>query len=1051
MSDLFRSLQTALADRYQLERELGHGGMATVYLARDLKHPRRVALKVLRPELAGVLARERFLREIRISSEFSHPHILPLLDSGTLPASADFPALPFYTMPFIEGESLRDRLARDRQLPLEDALGIAREVAAALAYAHAHGVVHRDVKPENILLTAGHAVVADFGIARAIQEAVDPEALTSAGLVVGTPAYMSPEQAAGEATLDGRSDLYSLGCVVYEMLVGDPPYTGSSPQSVMARHRLDPVPSLRVVRSTVPLSVEQAVKRALQKSPADRFRTPEHFAEALHERYFGQTSGVAAPAVRGLPGRAMAIGLVLAMAAGATWYVGRGSVVRLGGVGGADLDTTRYAILAFGEDPGVPAGLQPALQLQDAMARWSGIALADPFQIRDIVSRQDTAGFVESDWRRLAAGLGAGRYALGRASRIGDSIRVHAVLYDASTPGGSPRLHEHAVRIPLDLAGADSAFRDLADGLLLRDNGPDDHQSAGGTRSLPARQAYEQGSAAINDWDLGRADSSFSRAVLHDPQYAQAYLWLALVRSWSDPGALAAWRSAAERAAAGRGRLSARDEQISDAILAVSRGDFADACGTWTRLTGAYPYDFVVWYGLAQCLDNDRLVVRDSRSPTGWRFRSSFHRALAAYQQAYALLPSILQTYREESYTTMIHLLMASGTDLRRGYGPPPGSEMFLAAPSWAGDTLALYPAPAELATGSGDAEAIRHQRQQVYEIARAWVSADPRSADALQALAVSLQLLGDRSALDTLVQARRMASDPASRIRAATSEIWMRVLFGTPDDFWEIRTARKLADSLLGGVSPATAPEPKLLASIAALTGRAHLAAALGRKVPSNKGWDTPPVLVGLGITFQTYAAMGGPGDSLRALDAKVSSALERDVGTAERAEARSTWLLLPVTMAFPEHQLPSVSALADGTSPLIDADAAFLRGDTVSARSQLRQLRASGARNSPADLTVDQLYPQAWLVAVLEGPDSAAATLNPTLDVLARSPPSLYTEAFRAGTLVRAMAFRADLAERMGDRPAARKWAAAVVALWSDADDFLQPLVKRMAALAR
>ena len=207
MSDLFRSLQTALADRYQLERELGHGGMATVYLARDLKHTRRVALKVLRPELAGVLARERFLREIRISSEFSHPHILPLLDSGTLPASAGFPGLPFYTMPVIEGESLRDRLARDRQLPLEDALGIAREVAAALAYAHAHGVVHRDVKPENILLTAGHAVVADFGIARAIQEAADPEALTSAGLVVGTPAYRSPDQAAGETSLDGRSDL----------------------------------------------------------------------------------------------------------------------------------------------------------------------------------------------------------------------------------------------------------------------------------------------------------------------------------------------------------------------------------------------------------------------------------------------------------------------------------------------------------------------------------------------------------------------------------------------------------------------------------------------------------------------------------------------------------------------------------------------------------------------------------------------------------------------------------------------------------------------------
>jgi serine/threonine-protein kinase len=371
MSDLFQSLQTALADRYQLERELGRGGMATVYLARELKHPRRIAIKVLRPELVGYLTRERFLREIRISSEFSHPHILPLLDSGIVPPTGDFPALPFYTMPFVEGESLRDRLGRERQLPLEDALEIARDVAIALGYAHAHGVIHRDIKPENILLSGGHAVVADFGIARAVQEAVDPEALTSAGLVVGTPAYMSPEQAGGESNLDGRSDQYSLACVLYEMLGGSPPFTGPSAQAVLARHRLDPPPPLHSIRPTIPVSVEQAVLRALSKLPADRFATAEQFADALHARLSGESAGEGAP-TRWPGGRALLLGVVLAAGAGAASYFATTDRVTATSGERAGVDTTRYAILSFGQDTSVPGTLHPATLLQDAMARWEG-------------------------------------------------------------------------------------------------------------------------------------------------------------------------------------------------------------------------------------------------------------------------------------------------------------------------------------------------------------------------------------------------------------------------------------------------------------------------------------------------------------------------------------------------------------------------------------------------------------------------------------------------------------------------------------------------------
>src|SRR5256714_8604653 len=250
--------------------------MATVFLAQDLKHHRSVAIKVLHAELTAALGPERFLREIEIAARLQHPHIVPLYDSG---AAAGF---FYYVMPYVEGKSLRDRLARENQLPQEDALRIATEVAGALAYAHSHGVVHRDIKPENIMLSGGTAVVADFGIARAVTAAGGGEHLTQTGTIIGTPAYMSPEQATGGAEIDGRSDQYSLACVVDGMLVGEPPFTWPTAQAVMARHSLDMVSPPAIVRSTIPDAVEEAILRGLSKVPADRYPTAALFAEALN-------------------------------------------------------------------------------------------------------------------------------------------------------------------------------------------------------------------------------------------------------------------------------------------------------------------------------------------------------------------------------------------------------------------------------------------------------------------------------------------------------------------------------------------------------------------------------------------------------------------------------------------------------------------------------------------------------------------------------------------------------------------------------------------------
>jgi eukaryotic-like serine/threonine-protein kinase len=314
MPELLGRLQSALTDRYRLDREVGAGGMATVYLAEDVRHDRRVALKVLRPELAAVIGAERFLAEIKLTANLQHPHILPLFDSG----EAD--GYLFYVMPFVEGETLRDRMNREKQLPVADAVRITTEVAAALDYAHRHGVVHRDIKPENILLHDDQALVADFGIALAASKASGAR-MTETGMSLGTPHYMSPEQAMGEREITARSDVYALGAVLYEMLTGDPPFTGSTAQAVVARVVTESPRPLVPQRHTIPPHVEAAVLTALEKLPADRFASAAEFAEALKDKGYRSTAVTSATGAvvpdaqaRGRGGAVVALGVALVLA-----------------------------------------------------------------------------------------------------------------------------------------------------------------------------------------------------------------------------------------------------------------------------------------------------------------------------------------------------------------------------------------------------------------------------------------------------------------------------------------------------------------------------------------------------------------------------------------------------------------------------------------------------------------------------------------------------------------------------------------------------------------
>ena len=367
--DYLGIVRAALAGRFRIEREIGRGGMATVFLAEDLKHPRKVAIKVLKPELTATLGAERFLREIAIASKLNHPHIVPLHDSGT---AGD---VLYYVMPYVEGESLRERLARDKQLSVDDAVRLTREAAEALEAAHAQGVVHRDIKPGNILLEAGHAMVADFGLARAIVHA-GGDSITSSGLIVGTPEYMSPEQASGVADLDARTDVYSLGCVLYEMLAGEAPYTGPTAQTIVAKQMSQPVPSVRVVRASVSPALDGALRRALAKVPADRYSSAREFADALTK----------ATTARRVPTRfALALAAVLAVGGGATFaFVQYARTHGASAASAADRSVARVAVLPIGM-AGVGRDSARAQLVQSLLvtelSRYRGLDVADPASV----------------------------------------------------------------------------------------------------------------------------------------------------------------------------------------------------------------------------------------------------------------------------------------------------------------------------------------------------------------------------------------------------------------------------------------------------------------------------------------------------------------------------------------------------------------------------------------------------------------------------------------------------------------------------------------------
>jgi tetratricopeptide (TPR) repeat protein len=1048
------AFRAALAGRYEIERELGAGGMAVVYLAHDLRHDRLVALKVLRPEIAAGLGAERFVREIRVAAQLQHPHILPLFDSG------EAGGVLYYVAPYVEGESLQDLLRRERQLPVPEALAIARQVAGALAYAHSHGIVHRDIKPGNILLEGGEAIVADFGIALALSAAGGSERVTQTGLALGTPAYMSPEQAAGSETVDRRTDIYSLGCVLFEMLAGEPPFVSPTPQGVIARQAHDAPPSLSTLRSAIPPAIEQTVARALAKVPADRFTTAAEFAEALE-----RIAVVRVPRSRARRiGRAAALLVVLAVAA----------VLVIPKVAGNNLDPGLHVVLPFAWRSGsVAAGLTgDGLEslLYEAMAHWGDVRMVGRIRAHDAWTQARDTGTSFRKALDVARGLGAGLMAWGEASVGADSVViVHAGMFDVTRGGRT--VQEGSFNIPRTLtnvAEVAARFTELAQALLLRrEAARREQESVGpaiGTTSLAAFQAMLAGREAFDHWELARAESLWHGAVRQDPQYAQAHLWLAQIAEWAGRPA-SQWLVYARSAVTFGERLTnGGDSAMARGMLALAEGQSQQACEAFRAALRRDTLDVGAWFGLGECQGTDSVVVRDRRSPLGWRFRSSYQGAVTAYLRALELAPSFNNALGPAAYERLSRILVAERALVRWGRAQPPDTGRFMAWPALDHDTLAFVPyAPREALTlaapRSSDA-AVGKGRALLKDLVRNWVTAFPASARAHGAWALALeregllseQGMGRQAALGETREALRLEADPVRRVHLVLAQVRLHLKL---QDF---ATARRVSDSMLQAIPDPGQSSAWDLACMAALVGRAHATARLlvrtaadtSFPLPEAVGPQVPLPMTAAALRLLAYASLGAPAESLAAIETQLGQLLRRWIVRQEdRASVRHALQDYSTLLAFPVRRTSAVSHPYPGYF-LADAQWSLTRGDTGAARALLAANRSVQARFTAGDVYPSLAYSQAYLLLAVHDTTAAESFLDLLLNNLSAAPTGMVIEPPQAGGLVRAMTLRSEIAARRGASAVAHRWAHAVVTLWSGSDlPALQALVDSLRAL--
>ncbi len=1017
--DVLERLQAALGDRYRVERELGTGGMATVFLATDRKHERSVAIKLLRPELAAALGHERFLREIEIAAKLQHPHILPVYDSG------EAGGLLYYVMPFVEGESLRDRLVRGGPLPASEAVRITREAVDALAYAHRQGIVHRDIKPANVLLSQGHAVIADFGIARAVSASAATSGLTQAGMAVGTPSYMSPEQALGEANLDGRTDIYALGVMLYEMLRGNPPFEGTTPQAIIAQALSRAVPKL----PADPLGLQPIIERALAKEPADRYASAEEMSAALDGVATGVgVRGAARRRVRGLAAAgAVVLAAVLAVALWPRGFRAEGDPRR------------SLIVFPFENKTGDPARdyLEEAAMnlLGLAAAHWADMRVYDDERTASLLRRRGVTSGADLDFeaaRGMAREAHVGTLVLGDLRREGDSLAIEAKVHDVRS---GERLATHIVRAPW---GVDPRplFDDIAGRVLGTSGAPPGERPsvlAQTTSSIEAYRAYLGGTSAMQRFQIDSAKALLTRAVELDSSFALAYLRLRDAEGWGGVGGSAELRRqyilAAERHSAS---LPPRLRALVDFHRAYEDGDLRRARRVAEGMIARDSTDVEAWYQLGEAHFHHASSAFPHPDTLG-----NLGLALRAFERTLALDSSYVLAYQ--------HILDALAACA--------GSEVRVCLAD-----SAAYGTPDELSRRYGDAtlERLRGEAAAAQiQTARGWIAAVPGSPRPRVAL---VRALYDQARFDEAMAEIESAERLGWSVDVGGWKAMALILRGQPG------AAAAALDSALGAARDTFAvfqglQNPGTLAGVLAGGGgrvRAgrRLNSTLLRQIPV----DSVPFPGGIRVAVQDLArltdhflaAQTGAAPALAGAAGELRAFLDRYAGrdsarlrrvTTEFGSSLLAFYVVGRDTALLAQLVVTTDTVNSLTRRVASAHLALARGDTAAARAWVdRYYRHPAAGEFAGEPGVIRAFAWGDLLARLNEPRAALEAYShlDTAEQRVQHP----------GFVVRSWAERGALHQQLGETAEAIREHERFIAAWQHADPELQPLVDRAKA---
>lgn len=1022
-------IQNAVGPDYRIERELDGGGMSRLFLATELRHDRAVVIKVLPPELITSTSAARFKREIQLTVKLQHPHILPILTSGS------FEDVLYYITPYIPGESLRARIEREGKLPLDDIVKILRDVSGALAFAHAKGVAHRDVKPGNILLADGQAILADFGIARAIGT-TQGTPITTTGVFPGTPAYMAPE-----LPTDEKADVYALGVVGYEMLCGQLPLRGSLvvKEIVHTRGTISTDVAGRLQ------AIADVVVRATVAAQEQRFENASQIVNDL-DRILQVPIRVRQSRSRAL---AVAVGITL-LAIAAIMFMRR-----------PRLDPAKYAIVPFSASLRDSSELVVVGRLADALSAWDGVTLVDQNAARSAMEARHLGRVDIQEAARVAQNTGAAQFIWGAATREGDTVGVRLGLYRTRD---QQLIRSTVARLPVTGSGM-LPYRSAINA-LVRDTAASPWRIEGDNRrhNLQSWRLLDSAKQEIAVWALDRAEADLRRSLELETENAPANLWLAQTLAWiSDSRSLGDRRAAIRHAINARSGLAENDSILVRGLFEMSQNEFPAACTEFSNWVARDSSSVAAWIGIGDCNRLDSSVVRDTIT-RGWRFRSSYQQAA----QAYLRVAEIVADNAAERFFpwTMAHLsvLPTESNVLRLGlFASGRDSVRFAAHPSLDHDTLAYVPLTfADLATGEKDpppaaiVAAVQHARDVTRRLAERWVQHAPSDAAAYEQLAVQSELArgspGTRRSSITGIAAvrtaRQLVHRPSDRERLQILEVRLLLKLG------DFTSAFALADSV---VRAPAGPERdwRSVAGLAILLGRPGRAATLLQNVssefeaPTRRGpVELPEQLGAQAWSIAAYASLGVDDSAAAAAD-RFGVLLPSYFADSSDIETIRSYVLSQYTsLLFPSGK--RLLTDARGGDALTQAQRALLAGDSTRARAILVERRKRIAPFLPGVIAMNGTYRTAVL-ALAVGDTAAAAD---QLDRVLRALPTLGTRLIwspeQIGSLLRAFELRARLASMQHDTATAHEWANAVLTLWSSAEPELSARIASVRSIA-